>query len=89
MYGKHYEKNQEYFDMLIKYFKENQITDVIKDKIKNYCEREIATVRCLTPVVATLDDQILNHGLELYFIWMLLLLMNTQWRDAWLILLII
>ncbi|WP_430247463.1 hypothetical protein ACIH2S_11215 [Providencia sp. PAZ2] len=67
LYGKHYEKNQAYFDMLIEYFKENQITDVIKDKIKNYCEREIATVRCLTPVVATLDDQNFKSWLRIIF----------------------
>lgn len=67
LYGKHYEKNQEYFDMLIKYFKENQITDVIKDKIKNYCEREIATVRCLIPVVATLDDQNFKSWIRIIF----------------------
>ncbi|AVB30045.1 TPA: hypothetical protein SMP24_001131 [Proteus mirabilis] len=67
LYGIHYEKNQKYLERLIAYFKEIQLSKNDENKIKAFCKREIATVRCLTPVVATLHDQNFKSWIRIMF----------------------
>lgn len=67
LYGVHYKRNQKYLDLLIKHFRKNQLSKSDENKLKNFCEREIATVRCLTPVVATLDDQNFKSWIRIMF----------------------
>ncbi|HHR6399539.1 hypothetical protein ACLI07_10565 [Providencia huaxiensis] len=67
LYGVHYKRNQKYLDLLINYFMGSQLSKSDENKLKNFCEREIATVRCLTPVVSTLDDQNFKSWLRIIF----------------------
>ncbi len=67
LYGVHYKRNQCYLSILINFFKENELSKNDENKIRSFCQREIATVRCLTPVVATLDDQNFKSWVRIMF----------------------
>ncbi len=67
LYGMHYKKNQKYLNSLMEYFNDNKLSEDSISKIEKFCGKEIATVRCLIPVVATLDDQNFKSWIRIIF----------------------